>query len=225
MKLKAYHMEPIVHAQLLRCIPHLKTLVKSAEMKVYYIGGNAFGYPQTHHRHEIVVVHGKTLWDRTEMKYPDHPDIAFDVKIVPRSHVIGMFSSGLGKLIPMGELVYDSGGKRLAFIDEFLASEDYAEVLKRKLVLNATEFVRTQNTGLYYMHMYADLVAYRTKLAGIQGVGECVDLRVLAGQYSANMLGDLVNIIDRHTSLSFEEFYNEAIASLKDASIEVIHPE
>lgn len=225
MKLKAYHMEPVVHAQLMRCIPHLKTLVKSAEMKIYYIGGNAFGYPQTHSRHEIVVVHGKTLSDRTEMKYPDQPDIAFDVKIVPRSYVIGMFSSGLGKLIPMGEPVYDSGGKRLAFIDEFLASEDYAEVLKRKLVLNATEFVRTQNTGLYYMHMYADLVAYRTKLAGIRGVGECIDLRALAEEYSSGMLGDLVNIIDSRASLSFEEFYDKAIASLKAANIEVILPQ
>lgn len=203
-------------------IPYIQDNVRSNDLHVYYCGGQAFGYPEAHDRHELKVVHGKTLVHRWSMHYPSRVDVEFEINAIPRRKASGILTSAEGKLAPLGGLVYTSGKKTAELVARLTGSPEYEQALKRKEVFNTTYFLRTSDVGYFYQHMYAHLVALRTRLEGVVGVGESIKLLDLAGKYSNHAHAAVEYAMALDTKTNFDDFAKFAVGALQAEGVEVL---
>lgn len=216
-------MDSIVLGMVQHSIPYIQDQVRSNKLHIYYVGGKALGYPEAHDKHILRVVHGNTLVHKWDMHYPERIDVKFELHAVPIRKMTGMFT-GLGKLAPLGELVHTGNHKTSDIVARYTGSAEYAEVLKKKEAFSTTYFTRTEDIGYFYRHMYAHLVALRTHLEGVVGVGEAVPLLSLASQYSATAHNSIQAMIGLNGQVHFDEFAPLAIEAIKAEGIEVIGP-
>ncbi len=204
-------------------IPYIQQQVHSKDMHIFYAGGKAFGYPEVSERHQLHVVHRNTLMNRWSVVYPGRTEVDLEVNAIALRKASGVFLSTntMGCLTPLGELVYTAGGKCADLLLHLTSSAEYARALKEKKVFNSTYFYRTENIGYVYQHMYAHLVALRTALEGVVGVGQAIPLLALAEKYSNTAYDAVKELMEMPATTNFNEFAERGIAALKAEGVQV----